>query len=133
MGAASFPRWYHVLAICLFAWASYHQHICHKILARLRTSATTTKKGTTTTSEAYSRPNGDWFEIVSCPHFLAEVLIYVAMLLCCLVTKPYSCWWLVVVYVLASLGLSARQTHAWYRTKYEDYPKQRRAIIPWIW
>ena len=31
-----FLRWYHVLAIMLFLWASYHQHRCHKILANLR-------------------------------------------------------------------------------------------------
>ena len=31
-----FLQWYHVLAIMLFLWASYHQHRCHKILANLR-------------------------------------------------------------------------------------------------
>ena len=31
-----FLQWYHILAIMLFLWASYHQHRCHKILANLR-------------------------------------------------------------------------------------------------
>lgn len=31
-----FLRWYHVLGIILFLWASYHQYKCHKILADLR-------------------------------------------------------------------------------------------------
>ena len=125
LGVASFLRWYHLLALCLFLWASYHQHICHKILANLRQG-----KGE---GQAYLRPDGDWFELVSCPHFFAEILIYTAVLLCCVSTDGWSCWWLVLVYVVTTLSLSARQAHIWYMQKFEDYPKTRRAIIPWIW
>ena len=31
-----FLKWYHVLAVTLYFWASYHQHQCHQILADLR-------------------------------------------------------------------------------------------------
>lgn len=133
LGVALFLRWYHILAVCLFLWASYHQHLCHKILASLRRGRGTGKNRGQASTEDYHRPDGDWFELVSCPHFFAEILIYVAMLLCCVVTDVGSTWWLVVVYVVFTLGLSARQTHTWYHRKYEDYPKHRSAIIPWVW
>jgi 3-oxo-5-alpha-steroid 4-dehydrogenase 3 len=126
------------LAVCLFLWASYHQHVCHRILADLRRD----RKGQNSRKVAgehmqdsvnYGRPNGDWFELVSCPHFFAEILIYASVLLCCVGTVVWNCWWLVLVYVVSTLGLSARQAHVWYQRKYEDYPKHRRAMIPWLW
>lgn len=134
-------RWYHVLALCLFLWASYHQHVCHRILASLRGSGKRAAGGHGKgaagghgqANMSYGRPDGDWFELVSCPHYFAEILIYVSVLLCCVWTEVWSCWWLVVVYVVSTLGLSARQAHSWYQQKYEDYPKHRRAIIPWLW
>lgn len=131
VGMSSFLHWYHVLALCLFLWASYHQHVCHKILAGLRTTREK-GEGQADRNNKYSQPDGDWFEWVSCPHFFAEILIYVAMLLCFVVSDVWSAWWLVVVYVVSTLSLSARQMHIWYLQKFEDYPTQRRAIIPWI-
>lgn len=131
VGTLSLLQWYHVMAACLFLWASYHQHICHKILANLRGGRRGGKKEGG--NDNYSRPDGDWFELVSSPHFLAEILIYVAFLLCFVPRDLWSCWWLVVLYVLSTLTLSAKQTHLWYQHKYEDYPVQRRVILPWIY
>lgn len=119
-----FFRWNYYIAMGIFLWASLHQHRCHKILANLRNPK---KK-----DHSYHQPNGDWFELVSCPHYLAEVLIYVSMLLVFVRSDLWSVWWLVVVYVVSTLGLSARQTHAWYKKKFEDYPNHRYAIIPWL-
>ena len=124
----SYLHWYHILAISLFLWASYHQHTCHKILAGLRKGG----RGKRGAREKYGRPDGDWFELVSSPHLFAEVLVYVAVLTCVVVWEVDSCWWLVVVYVVSTLTLSARQTHSWYQHKFEDYPAQRYAILPWI-
>lgn len=127
MEASSLLHWYHLVAILIFLWASYHQHVCHKILASLRT-ATDQKGG----KQRYSQPDGDWFELVSSPHFLAEILIYMAMMLCFVVTDVWTSWWLILVYLVSTLGLSARQTHTWYKQKFEDYPTHRYAMLPWI-
>lgn len=119
------------MASILFIWGSYHQNKCHKILAGLRKN---TERGgasdTTHPTQRYSRPDGDWFELVSCPHFLAEIVIYISLLLCLVVSDLCTCWWLVVVYVVSTLSLSARQAHLWYKEKFEDYPPHRYAIIP---
>ena len=41
-------------------------------------------------------------------------------------TKP-------AVFTFANLAPRAWSHHKWYRKKFPDYPKQRRAVIPFIW
>ena len=145
-----FLCWYHVLAIALFLWASYHQHKCHKILADLRkpiekklaspNSPNVSKKDTLSdqqscrtakhTNQKYGMPVGDWFYYISCPHLFAEILIYLSLLVCQLLSEVACSWWLVVGHVTCSLFLSARQMHSWYQLKFEDYPKNRTSLFP---
>ena len=150
--------WYHILAIALFLWAGWHQYKCHKILADLRKTKPSSNAPTSSDRKPpnsdqpptinqppdgggggkreevvgpkYAMPVGDWFRYVSCPHLFAEILIYVALLLCQLFSEPVCTWWLVVVHVTGSLYLSARQMHNWYLEKFEDYPKNRTSLFP---
>ena len=151
-------KWYHILAVTMFLWAGYHQYNCHKILADLRkptkqssgdnnpSSSHQTESDSNTvqpldskqaltgesTSQKYGIPTGDWFHYVSCPHLLAEILIYLSLLLCQVFNEPGCGWWLVVAHVTCSLYLSARQMHSWYRHKFDDYPMNRTSLFPWI-
>lgn len=78
----------------------------------------------------YSIPQGDWFELVSSPHYLAEVLIYASLVL---FTGGHNHgFFLVLVFTILVLLLSARQTHHWYLSKFENYPK-RHVMFPWMW
>ncbi|XP_042372179.1 polyprenol reductase-like, partial [Plectropomus leopardus] len=117
--------WFHVAGAALFIWASLMQHQCMVLLARLRTG----KSGTVETL-AHRVPEGGWFELVSCPHYFAELLIYVSLSLVfgglCL------SWWLVVLYVLFNQALAAQLCHDLYISKYESYPKKRKAFIPFV-
>ena len=36
------------------------------------------------------------------------------------------------LFVILVLGLSARQMHSWYHNKFDDYPNNRKRIIPYI-
>ncbi|XP_028301004.1 polyprenal reductase isoform X2 [Gouania willdenowi] len=75
-------------------------------------------------------PNGGWFELVSCPHYFAELLIYVSL---SLVSGGLSLtWWLVVLYVFFNQALAAQLCHELYVSKYESYPKNRNAFIPFV-
>ncbi|XWS40118.1 hypothetical protein CRYUN_Cryun18bG0112500 [Craigia yunnanensis] len=56
--------------------------------------------------DEYVIPTGDWFEIVSSPYYLAEIV--------------------------ANLGFAAAETHKWYLRKFENYPRNRFFIIPFI-
>ncbi|KAG0225995.1 Steroid 5 alpha-reductase 3, partial [Actinomortierella wolfii] len=73
------------VGVVLFLWASYHQHICHRILADLRpkSSHQPAKKSDVHDSNTppaktstYRVPHGDWFDYFVCPHYIAEMLIY---------------------------------------------------------
>ncbi|XP_020968734.1 polyprenol reductase 2-like isoform X2 [Arachis ipaensis] len=89
--------WKHWIGATVFFWGWIHQQRCHKILGSLRDSRQ---------AEEYAIPHGDWFEIVSSPHYLSEML--------------------------ANLSFAAVKTHRWYHQKFEDYPRSRFAVLPYI-
>ncbi|XP_070765530.1 polyprenal reductase [Enoplosus armatus] len=117
--------WFHVAGNALFIVASLMQHQSMVLLARLRTG----KSGTVETL-AHRVPKGGWFELVSCPHYFAELLIYVSL---SLVFGGISLtWWLIVLYVLFNQALAAQLCHDLYISKYESYPRRRKAFIPFV-
>lgn len=78
--------------------------------------------------EDYIIPYGDWFKYVSSPHYLAEIVIYGGLLVaggCSDVTL-----WLLFGFVVANLVFAAAETHRWYLRKFDNYPRERFAIIP---
>ena len=75
-------------------------------------------------------PHGGWFELVSCPHYFAELLIYISL---GLVFGGLSLtWWTVVSYVLFNQALAAQLCQEFYMTKFEGYPRHRYAFIPFV-
>lgn len=117
--------WCHVTGCPLFVLASMLQHQSMVLLARLRTG----KSGNIETL-VHKMPTGGWFELVSCPHYFAELLIYISL---CVVSGGLSLtWWLVVFYVFFNQALAAQLCHDLYKSKYELYPKQRKAFIPFV-
>ncbi|NXT03515.1 PORED reductase, partial [Jacana jacana] len=117
--------WYHIVGVMMYVWASLHQHRCLVILANLRKS-----KSGKVVSLSHRVPFGDWFERVSCPHYFAELLIYVSMA----VTLGFRnlTWWCVVMYVLCNQALAALLCHEFYQNHFSSYPKHRRAFIPFV-
>ncbi|XP_060102361.1 polyprenol reductase [Heteronotia binoei] len=124
-GGSLMVCWYHGLGLLMFVWASVHQQRCLVILANLRKN-----KAGEVVSLDHSIPFGDWFEMVSCPHYFAEVLIYVSMG----ITFGFSnlTWWLVVMYVLFNQAVSAVLCHEFYLSSFKHYPKHRKAYIPFL-
>ena len=74
-------------------------------------------------------PQGGWFRYVSCPHYLAEVLIYLAFIV--VVGPAHKTVWSVVVYVWGNQAVAAWISHQWYKTNFSNYPKERFALIPY--
>ncbi|WOL05727.1 polyprenol reductase 1 isoform X2 [Canna indica] len=114
--------WSQWMGALIFFWGWLHQHRCHEILGSLREN-----KG----KDEYVIPHGDWFAYVSCPHYLAEIIIYFGIL----VASGGSdlTIWLLFMFVVSNLVFAAAETHRWYHQKFEKYPKTRRAIIPFIY
>lgn len=117
--------WYQYFGVFLFLWASCHQWNCHNILAKLRHS----ERGRTVKS--YRIPYGDWFEYVSSPHYLAEILIYISFFLIQGGQNIYV--GLILLFTIQNLSLGATVTHEWYHSTFKDYPKDRKTIFPFLY
>jgi hypothetical protein len=79
----------------------------------------------------YGIPRGGWFNYVSCPHYMAEIVIYTAFLI---ITKAAdTAMFFLYAFVVLNLTKNAIATHAWYKEKFGDkYPKNRKALIPYV-
>ncbi|XP_037069859.1 polyprenol reductase-like [Pollicipes pollicipes] len=110
-------------AIFMLAWL--HQYKAHCIFANLRKD-----ESGAVVSERHAIPRGDWFEYVSCPHYLAEVVMYTCL---AVILGPAHLSWLAVwFWVVSNQVGAALMSHIWYRQKFDDYPAQRRAILPYL-
>jgi protein-S-isoprenylcysteine O-methyltransferase Ste14 len=77
----------------------------------------------------YRVPTGGAYRWVSCPNYLGEILEW--------------CGWALATWSLAGLAFAiytagnlvprARSHHAWYRERFADYPRERRALVPFIY
>jgi 3-oxo-5-alpha-steroid 4-dehydrogenase 3 len=120
------PRssWILVMATSMFLWAQSAQYQCHLILAKLR------PRDENNTKTAYSVPRGGLFELVSCPHYTVEVVIYATLAACCKCSPRMLA---LTGFVIMELSFSASTQHSWYRRTFKDYPLNRQAIFPWIY
>jgi hypothetical protein len=147
-------RWYTCsILVCAIVcvWAQYEQHVHHVLLSKLRSNSKSH-------SSVHSIPTGRWFTVVSCPHFLAETIIYLswAMLLqlstsTTTATERPVTWmpmvwfawlqklrlcrpWILCFWVITNLAVSARKNHTWYLEHFSNYASLRRtAFIPFVW
>lgn len=169
----------YILPIAGCVYFQYIQHRHHVILANLRKSKCISSSTRTSTSSIhhfstlmyYSIPMGGWFNYISCPHYLSEIMIYFMLALIIhnnnlqsykntLVDKDYHDvrnWakddiefcnislvivdimhnlkhWILLLWVVINLSISANRTHEWYRKKFGfSYPQERKRLIPFIW
>ena len=80
------------------------------------------------TDGGYQIPRGGGFRWVSCPNYAGELLEWAG--------------WAVATWSLAGLSFAvftacnlvprALSHHRWYRERFEDYPAERRAILPFV-
>ncbi|KAK9164400.1 hypothetical protein Syun_005302 [Stephania yunnanensis] len=115
--------WYQWLGAATFIWGWIHQQRCHAILGSLREKKEQANE--------YVIPYGDWFKIVSCPHYLAEMVIYAGLLIAS--GGSDLTIWLLFGFVVVNLTFAAAETQRWYLRKFETYPPNRRAIFPYFY
>ncbi|GAA0155235.1 dehydrogenase [Lithospermum erythrorhizon] len=78
----------------------------------------------------YRVPRGGWFEYVSCPNYFGEILEWLGW---GVMTWSYAGFGF-FLYTCANLVPRARATHQWYLDKFgEDYPKDRKCVIPFLY
>ncbi|KAL5855990.1 hypothetical protein ACOSQ4_005792 [Xanthoceras sorbifolium] len=115
--------WLQWIGAAIFLWGWIHQHHCHVILVSLREHPKQINE--------YVIPFGDWFELVSSPHYLAEIVIYAGLLVAS--GGADLTIWLLFGFVVANLAFAAADTHRWYLQKFDNYPSNRRAIVPFVY
>ena len=109
-----------LIAIGIFFLGWKHQLEAHKIFASMKRKS----------PESHSVPHGDWFKYVSCPHYLAEILIYLSLLMILGFKHKTAC--LIFAWVLTNQIIAGLMSHMWYRKKFKNYPTNRKAVIPFL-
>lgn len=76
----------------------------------------------------YKIPQGFLFKYISCPNHLGEIIEWVGF--------AFITWnWASLsfaVWTFANLAPRAMAHHKWYQSHFSDYPKNRRALIPFL-
>ena len=121
---AAWVSWLGVLGVAVFVVAERGNARAHRMLRELRPAGSTERV----------IPRGFWFERVSSPHYLFEILSWVGF---AMTTQTWAaCAFLVVG--AGILGSWARARHAAYHKQFdgrggrEAYPASRRALIPGV-
>jgi len=77
----------------------------------------------------YAIPRGPLYRWISCPNYLGEIAIW-----CGWALATWSAPGLAfALWTVANLAPRAHRHHRWYRARFPDYPKDRRALLPGIW
>jgi steroid 5-alpha reductase family enzyme len=77
----------------------------------------------------YKIPHGGLFRYVSCANFTGEIFEWFGFA----IASQSLAGWAFLAFVCANLIPRACSHHSWYIEKFEDYPKGRRAVFPFIW
>jgi 3-oxo-5-alpha-steroid 4-dehydrogenase 1 len=77
----------------------------------------------------YHIPRGGGFDMlaISCPHFLGEIIEWFGFCVACnfsVASLSFAVW------STANLVPRGLAQHEWYHQKFEEYPKDRKAILP---
>jgi len=78
---------------------------------------------------SYKIPYGGFYRWVSSPNYLGELTIWCGWALATwsLPGLTFAIW------TAANLVPRARANHLWYKSKFAEYPEERRVLIPGIW
>ncbi|MBE0638956.1 MAG: DUF1295 domain-containing protein [Bacteroidales bacterium] len=103
-----------ILFITGFIINQYHD----QLLIRLRKNS----------GSAYKIPFGWLFRYISCPNFFGEIIEWggFALLTWCLPSFSFFLWSMV------NLLPRAIDHHRWYKNTFPEYPKERKAVIPFL-
>ncbi len=79
--------------------------------------------------DEYKIPEGGFFRWVSCPNYMGEIIEWLgwALMTWSLAGLSFALW------AVANLVPRARANHKWYHKEFEEYPEERKALIPFLW
>lgn len=108
--------------------AGFLSNIYHdSLLFTLRIKNTAKSEGG---KKRYFIPTGGLFEYISCPNYFSESVEWLGYSIAANSSVPA---WIFFVSTAANLWPRAYRTHQWYKTEFKDYPKSRKAVIPFLY
>ncbi len=110
--------WLFVCGLVVFVLGQIGNFAHHVLLRRLRRGR-----------EGYYVPYGLMFRWVTTPHYLAEIVIWAGFFL----MSRHLATLLVFIIFAHYLIDRSNATHRWYLERFEDYPRVRRRIIPFVY
>lgn len=90
----------------------------HYLLSKLR------EKG----DKGYKLPKGGLFNLVLCPHYLFEILAFWGIFFVSQTALSLSCAFGVALY----LAGRSYVTRKWYLSKFENFPREVKALVPFV-
>ena len=79
-------------------------------------------------SDGYVAPTGGLYNYISCPNYFGELLEWLGFA----IAAGNLGAWSFFIWTFANLVPRAIANHKWYKSKFQDYPSSRKAIIPLI-
>jgi protein-S-isoprenylcysteine O-methyltransferase Ste14 len=76
----------------------------------------------------YKIPTGGMYRFISCPNYFGEILEWTGFAIAA--GSPAA--WSFAVWTAANLAPRAFSNHRWYREKFPEYPRERRALVPFL-
>ena len=93
-----------------------------------RTMSAALRRLRSTSPEGYVVPRGPLFRWLSCPNYFGEIVEWTGFALAS--WSPGGL--LFALWTAANLVPRAIHHHRWYRAKFADYPRSRRAVMPFL-
>ncbi len=116
---ASFSNPLFFVGISLFFIGAIINNVSDHILINLRKPNET----------EYKIPHGFLYRYVSCPNFLGEMIQWSGFAVMAWNLPAFTfCVW-----TIANVLPRALKHHKWYKEKFDEYPKERKAVIPFTW
>ena len=81
-----------------------------------------------TATNGYKIPRGWLFDFISCPNYFGEILEWLGFAVIAWNLPALSFF----VWTVANLLPRALSNHKWYLENFKDYPKERKALIPFV-
>lgn len=78
----------------------------------------------------YKIPRGGLFELVSAANYTSEIFEWAGFAMVSGGALPCVCF---AVFTFCNLCPRGVSHHKWYLSKFENYPQDRKAVIPWLW
>ena len=80
-------------------------------------------------NEGYQIPKGGLFNYISCPNHLGEIVEWAGFSIIAwnIPALTFAIW------TFCNLAPRSLNHHKWYKEEFKEYPKKRKALIPYIW